>query len=432
MASDEKLRVCINEVLTDDVLRAILSKLETDKDRDGFGLVCKRWLAVQSTERKKLCARAGPLMLRKMAERFVRLVELDLSQSASRSFFPGVTDSDLSVIADGFRWLRILDLRGCKGDEGWFASSVVMALGYHICVTDAGMMVIGSSLSSLQSLNVSDCRKLTDKGLGKIASGCSDLRRLHLSGCRLISDLSLQALSDNCKFLEELGLQGCNNITDSGLTILVDGCWRIKVLDVSKCSNVSDVGVSSVCNACSSSLRTLKMLGCRIGDPSIVSLAQSCKNLETLVISGCPNISNDSIKSLVITCKDSLKNLRMDSCLNLSDASLIYILSHCRNLEALDIGCCEDVSDAAFEVLGHVSFESRLKVLKIYNCPKITVFGVGKLLDCCMSLKYLDVRSCPHITKKSCHLAGLQFPECCKVNFTGSLSDLDAMLDVLI
>ncbi|KAK9117828.1 hypothetical protein Scep_015921 [Stephania cephalantha] len=414
MASDEKSRVCINEVLTDDELRAILSKLETDKDRDGFGLVCKRWLAVQSTERKKLCARAGPLMLQKMADRFVRLVELDLSQSASRSFFPGVTDSDLSVIAHGFRCLRILDLRCCKG------------------VTDAGMMAIGSSLSSLQSLNVSDCRKLTDKGLGKIASGCGDLRSLHLSGCRLITDLSLQALSDNCKYLEELGLQGCNNITDSGLTILVDGCRRIKFLDVSKCSNVSDVGVSNVCNACSSSLRTLKMLGCRIGDPSIVSLAQSCKNLETLVISGCPNVSNDSIKSLVITCKDSLKNLRMDSCLNLSDASLIYILSHCRNLEALDIGCCEDVSDAAFEVLGNVGFESRLKVLKIYNCPKITVFGVGKLLDCCMSLKYLDVRSCPHITKKSCHLAGLQFPECCKVNFTGSLSDLDATLDVFI
>ena len=34
-------------------------------------------------------------MLRKMAARFSRLVELDLS------FYPGITDSDLKVIADG-------------------------------------------------------------------------------------------------------------------------------------------------------------------------------------------------------------------------------------------------------------------------------------------------------------------------------------------
>ncbi|KAF8389565.1 hypothetical protein HHK36_024081 [Tetracentron sinense] len=107
--------VCINETLTDDELRAILAKLLSDKDKDDFGLVCKRWLLLQSTERKKLCARAGPLMLRKMAARFSRLVELDLSQSISRSFYPGVTDSDLSVIAAGFSCLRILNLQHCKG-----------------------------------------------------------------------------------------------------------------------------------------------------------------------------------------------------------------------------------------------------------------------------------------------------------------------------
>nr|GEZ93432.1 hypothetical protein [Tanacetum cinerariifolium] len=101
----------INSQLRDDELRAILSKLETDKDKEVFGLVCKRWLFLQSTERKKLCARAGPHMLRKMAARFTRLKDLDLSQSASRSFYPGVTDSDLSVIALGFSDLCFLHLQ---------------------------------------------------------------------------------------------------------------------------------------------------------------------------------------------------------------------------------------------------------------------------------------------------------------------------------
>lgn len=107
--------ICINERLRDDELRAVLSKLESDKDKEIFGLVCKKWLYLQSTERKKLCARAGPHMLRKMAARFTRLKDLDLSQSASRSFYPGVTDSDLTVIATGFTALRLLKLQNCKG-----------------------------------------------------------------------------------------------------------------------------------------------------------------------------------------------------------------------------------------------------------------------------------------------------------------------------
>nr|XP_019709261.1 F-box/LRR-repeat protein 12 [Elaeis guineensis] len=124
----EEARVCINKALTDDELRAVLARLEREEEKDTFGLVCKRWLRLQSSERRRLRARAGPAMLRRMADRFSSLVELDLSQSVSRSFYPGVTDSDLSVIATGFRGLRILNLQNCKG------------------VTDAGMITLGNGL----------------------------------------------------------------------------------------------------------------------------------------------------------------------------------------------------------------------------------------------------------------------------------------------
>ncbi|PIA35404.1 hypothetical protein AQUCO_03500052v1 [Aquilegia coerulea] len=414
LENSEGIRVCINENLTDDELRAILSKLKTDKDKEGFGLVCKRWLHLQSTERKKLCARAGPLMLKKMAARFTHLIELDLSQSSSRSFFPGVTDSDLAVVAHGFDCLQILKLQNCKG------------------VTDAGMVALGNGLSYLQSLDISHCRKVTDKGLEAIAKGCN-LRSLNLAGCKFITDKLLQSLAENCSSLEELGLQGCNKITDMGLAILVNGCRQIKSLDVSKCNNVGNAGVSSVSKACSSYLLTFRLLDCyKIGDDSIFSLAQSCKNLETLVIGGCRDISDESLKSLVLACNHSLKYLRMDWCLNVSDTSLSCVLSQCRSLEALDIGCCEEITDMAFRNIGSEGFESRLKFLRVSNCPKITVSGIGVLLEACKSLEYLDVRSCPNVTKVSCYQAGLQFPDCCKVNFTGSLSELDAVVDIFL
>lgn len=123
---------CINDILRDDELRSILSRLENDKDKEIFGLVCKRWLQLQSTERKKLSVRAGPHMLMRIAARFSRLLELDLSQSASRSFFPGVTDADLAVIADGFKFLKVLNLRDCKGN--YFLSLFPLSVSFLIPV----------------------------------------------------------------------------------------------------------------------------------------------------------------------------------------------------------------------------------------------------------------------------------------------------------
>ncbi|KAI3728592.1 hypothetical protein L6452_17230 [Arctium lappa] len=407
--AEEEEEMCINHRLRDDELRAVLCKLETDKDKEVFGLVCKRWLYLQSTERKKLCARAGPHMLRKMAARFTRLKDLDLSQSASRSFYPGVTDSDLSVIAIGFTALRHLNLQNCKG------------------ITDAGMAEIATGLSSLQSLDVSYCRRLTDKGLSAVTEGCHDLKSIHLAGCRFVTDVLLKSISKNCHNLEHLGLQGCINITDTGLAALGDGCKRIKYFDVNKCTNVGDAGISVIAEACSTSLRTLKLLDCyKLGDKTLFTLANVCRNLETLIIGGCRDISGNSIKSLAAS--ESLKVLRMDWCLNVSDASLNCILLQCTFLEVLDIGCCEEVTDGAFEGLGNAGSGLCLKVLKVSNCPKITVSGIRMVLEACRSLEYLDVRSCPHVTKAGCEDAGLKFPESCKVNYTGSLREPDVLI----
>lgn len=295
-------------------------------------------------------------------------------------------------------------------------------------ITDKGLAEIGSGLPSLQSLDVSYCRKLTDKGLSSVAHGCHDMRALHVAGCRLITDALLKALANNCNNLEELGMQGCTNLTDTGLTVLVGGCNRLKHIDLNKCSNVSDMGVINISNACSSSLLTFKLLDCyKIGDKSIMSLARWCNNLETVIIGGCRNLSDESIKSLASACNHSLKILRMDWCSKVSDASLDCIFFECRQLEVLDIGCCEEVTDAAFDGLGIDDSKLNLKILRVSNCQKITIHGISKLLKSCQALEYLDVRSCPNITEVGCRQAGLMFPGGCKVNFVGSLAEPDLL-----
>ncbi|URD78943.1 F-box LRR-repeat protein [Musa troglodytarum] len=105
--------VCMNDALTDDELRAVLTRLQKEEERDLFGLVCKRCLRLQSSESRRLRARTGPVMRRRMAD---------------RSFYPGVTDSDFAVVAVGFRKFRVIDLQNCKGD------------------TDVGITTLGNGL----------------------------------------------------------------------------------------------------------------------------------------------------------------------------------------------------------------------------------------------------------------------------------------------
>lgn len=153
-ADSSSIMVCINEALTDDELRSVLAKLESQRDKESFGLVCKRWLHLQSTERKRLSARAGPHMLRRMADRFSRLHELDLSQSISRSFYPGVNDSDLRVIAHGFKCLRVLNLQNCKGI---LFGVWCWDMGRASCMEQSSVCFMGFCLFLLIGKNVLHC-----------------------------------------------------------------------------------------------------------------------------------------------------------------------------------------------------------------------------------------------------------------------------------
>ncbi|VAI47369.1 unnamed protein product [Triticum turgidum subsp. durum] len=513
----------VNEVLTDDELRAVLTRLRPESERDAFGLVCRRWLRIQSSERRRLRARAGPSMLRRLAARFPGILELDLSQSPSRSFYPGVIDDDLDVIAGGFCNLRVLALQNCKGHHlstpthvrvkaqdpmrigrrrrpvhrnlpggdakdigiGWKGLQVAVAASYpagvlveehaglmqrpgiflegrfrrrlyyagyclrpenstlveifvalvkclvlYAGITDVGMVKLGEGLQCLQTLDVSHCKKLSDKGLKVIASGCQKLRQLHIAGCRLITDNLLHAVSKNCLNLEELGAAGCNSITDAGISALADGCHKMKSLDISKCNKVGDPGICKIAEVSSSSLLSLKLLDCsKVGNKSIYSLAKFCCNLETLIIGGCRDISDDSIEALALACCSSLRILRMDWCLKITDASLRSLLCNCKLLAAIDVGCCDQITDAAFQGMEANLFRSELRVLKINNCVDLTVVGVSSVIESCKALEYLDVRSCPQVTRQSCEEAGLQLPGGCKVNFEGSLSESDPSVD---
>ncbi|KAJ8511943.1 hypothetical protein OPV22_002377 [Ensete ventricosum] len=95
--------VCINDALTDDDLREVLARLEKEKEeeRDLFGLVCKRWLRLQSSESRRRRARAGPVMLRPNGQP-VHGPPGDRPLSVRLENCKGVTDVGITTLGNGF------------------------------------------------------------------------------------------------------------------------------------------------------------------------------------------------------------------------------------------------------------------------------------------------------------------------------------------
>ncbi|XP_078152740.1 uncharacterized protein LOC144547926 [Carex rostrata] len=386
---------CINDILSDDELFMILSKLELQGEKECCRLVCKRWCKVQSAQRRRLCAPPGPDRLRHLLARFTGLIELDLSQSVTRPFYRDFTDSDLDLIVYALPGLRVLNLKNCRS------------------ISDTRLDAIGVSFPLLESLDVSHCRNLTDKGFTAVVSGCLNLKRLHLTRCRLVTDSLLRTLS-NCSKLEELGLASCPKITDSGLCHLSEGARRIKTIDLSKCTIVSDLGIGKIISSSGESLLSIKLLDCfNVTDVTAFAVAKSCPNLEILVLGGCCDITDQSLNAIVYSCGKNLRSLRLDGCEKLTDLSLKSVISNCENLVALDIGSCDKVTDETFWTLTENQFDSKLRVMKATHVG-FTESGVRIISKFCKDMEYVDLRSCSDVSE--------WFPSGCSVNFGNSLS----------
>ena len=94
--------------------------------------------------------------------------------------------------------------------------------------------------SSLQVLHLAKSR-ITDKSMMKMAF-LADLLEIHLQWCSGITDAGIAALVTGCLKLEIIDLKSCS-ITDLSIDIIAKGSRELRSLDVSWCSNVTDNGI---------------------------------------------------------------------------------------------------------------------------------------------------------------------------------------------
>lgn len=105
-------------------------------------------------------------------------------------------------------------------------------------ITDAGLVNL-KDCSNIDSLDVSFCEKICNLNYQL----CKHLRTLSLCACD-ISDAALTAL--DLSSLETLNLGQCRQVTDVGMRTIAERCSKLKYIDLYGCSGVSTKGIEAI------------------------------------------------------------------------------------------------------------------------------------------------------------------------------------------
>ena len=118
-----------------------------------------------------------------------------------------------------------------------------------------------------------------------------------MSGCVEISDDCIKMLSKECGGLQNVSFGHMRLLTDAGLKALADNLW-LEELNVGHCLGITDKGMAYVAKE-SPGLRILSLAWCRkLSDVTVHALADNCKLLRRIDLSGCDAFSDAAVARL--------------------------------------------------------------------------------------------------------------------------------------
>ncbi|XP_062814382.1 F-box/LRR-repeat protein 2 isoform X4 [Anolis carolinensis] len=195
----------------------------------------------------------------------------------------------------------------------------------------------------------------------------------------------LENISKRCGgFLRQLSLRGCLGVGDSSLKTFAQNCRNIEHLILNGCTKITDSTCYSI-GKCCSRLKHLDLTSCVfITNNSLKSLSEGCQNLELLNLSWCGQITKDGIEALVKGC-NGLKALFLKGCTQLVDEALHHIENHCHQLVILNLQSCTQISDDG--VVGICRGCHQLQSLCVSGCTNLTDVSLIALGLNCPRLK---------------------------------------------
>jgi len=289
---------------------------------------------------------------------------------------PGSAEEFRTLAAHFGSHIEELDLGLCgyTSDAAMCAALAKCSRALHISLADSNagdhtLAVLGRDCEALQSVDAMGCIAITNEGIKELATGSPQLTSINLSDCHLVSDSGLAYLGECCPELLTISLRHCGQISDDGLGWLAEDCPKLEVLNLMGCADISDVGCLALARHCPA-LQSVNLSGCNISDAAVVQLADQCRDLMAVDVSRCSQITDVSLRALG---KNStlLESLFLQSCSQVTDQGLI----------ALGAGC------------------KGLALLSVEGCGAVTTCGVTAILENCSEMEALYVQRCNAVNR---------------------------------
>ncbi|XP_027355420.1 uncharacterized protein LOC113865209 [Abrus precatorius] len=238
-------------------------------------------------------------------------------------------------------------------------------------LSDGGLRALVSSAPALRSINLSQCSLLTSASLYILAESLrSLLKELYLDDCQGIDAALVVPALMELEHLEVLSVAGIQTVCDEFVkNYIVARGQNMKELVLKDCINLTDASIKVIAEHCPG-LCVLDLMNlCKLTDLSIGYLTNGCHALNTLKL--CRNsFSDEAIAAFVETTGQSLKELSLNNIKKVGYHTTLSLANHAKNLHSLDLSWCRNLTDNALGLI--VDSCLSLRLLKLFGCTQVT------------------------------------------------------------
>ena len=263
---------------------------------------------------------------------------------------------------------------------------------------------------------------ITKCSIGGIEHGCTrepGLKVLQLDNCGFgFTDATLAAVLPALRSVEVLQLTGCYRLSDASIATLVKSLPNLRHVDFATSSHLSNLSIAAMAEHTEiSSLRLDNSL--KVQGASLRSFA-SLKTLQSISFASISDLEDADVITLLEAVGSNFKSVNFAGCHLLTDAILISMRTHCKQLQEIDfsrlnrlssiglvglflesdrteehsIGSIlsakfRDVKSVTDEVIIHLCKSSArtLRVLEVSGCQLLTNRAVAALAIHCSTYK---------------------------------------------
>ena len=150
---------------------------------------------------------------------------------------------------------------------------------------------------SLQELDVGKCEWLTNANMKKLIEICPHLTKVGLAG-NLQLNYSFWGLLKNLPSLQKLDLSQCYQMKDEDFKLVLQACRGVTELYLNECTGLSDNAFFELAKNLAK-LTDLDVSRTNISDSGLIDLIVRCKQLMSLKVSRCPNLTDKGILEVI-------------------------------------------------------------------------------------------------------------------------------------